>query len=452
MESLSSLQTTPFAIAVKNHIQGDCLSDFALPSNYPFGSPGAARYSSLSQVQDLLWNSRAIVPSLVAGYFKSFHPSLPVVDEPVFCAKLANFWSHSDTTDANWLAQCLAVLGLGAYALEHGEHAMDPGNTTAAEFLFASEACLAKTTYMSRPTTTAISTLCLMVIAKQATTATCWTLDTCWNVMGFIVRLSMMMVLHKEWMPDYDDPAIAHERTLRRRLWTMIVYLDTQMSLRTGQQSMLPQGLVNLQTNNVDPQDCWDTIIPQSLSVVCHFLSRINSHDAETSSYEEALSYDRSLTQFMQEAAVFFVDDVIRLTLDIFFRRALLAVHCQYALRANAAVLYPVSYNSTFESNLALLNHYHRLSSISPHTHLLAQPYMLDFLEAAFTTCMLLLSPESSPSCSMMNEDTGMTYRQSMLDALMRCMDILAKENRNIVCFQTGVKQLEAMYELTPKE
>jgi len=52
----------------------------------------------------------------------------------------------------------------------------------------------------------------------------------------------------------------------------------------------------------------------------------------------------------------------------------------------------------------------------------------------------------------MMNEDTGVTYRQSMLDALMRCMDILAKENRNIVCFQTGVKQLEAMYELTPKE
>lgn len=215
---------------------------------------------------------------------------------------------------------------------------------------------------------------------------------------------------------------------------------------------MLPQGLVNLRPNIDDPHDCWDTIIPQSLPVVCHFLARINSHGDELSSYEEAIQYDHYLTQFMQEAAVFFADDVVRLTLDIFFRRALLAVHCQYALRINASVLYPVSYNATFESNLALLNHYHRLSSISPHTHLLAQPYMLDFLEAAFTTCMLLLSPESSPSNSMMNEETGVTYRQSMLDALMRCMDILAKENRDILCFQTGFRQLEAMYQITPKE
>lgn len=451
MESFSSLQATPFAIAVKEHIEGDCLSDFALPGNYPFGSPGAARYASLNQIQELLQRFRADVPSLVANYFQTFHPSLPVFDESLFKAKLASFWKHAEATDPNWLAQCLAVLGLGAYAVEHETQTRGRSNVTAAEFLYASEACLAKTTYMSRPTTTAIGTLCLMVVAKQATTATCWTLDTCWNVMGIIVRLSMMMVLHKEWMPGYDDPIIARERTLRRRLWTMVVYYDTQMSLRTGQQSMLPEGLVKLATDNVNPQDCWDTIIPRSLPVICHFLSRINSDEGEIS-YEEALNYDHSLTQFMQEAAVFFADDVVCLTLDIFFRRALLTVHCQYALRVNAAVLYPVSYNSTFENNLALFNHYHRLSSISPHTTLLAQPYMLDFLAAAFTTCMLLMSPESSPSCSMMNEDTGLTYRQTMLDALMRCMDILAKENRNILCFQTGFKQLRTLYELTTKE
>lgn len=352
----------------------------------------------------------------------------------------------------SWLAQCLAVLGLGAYAAETGAHPTGRGDAMAAEFLYASEACLAKTMYMSRPTVTTISTLCLMVIAKQATTATCWTLDTCWNIMGIVVRLSMMMVLHKEWMPGYDEPAIVRERASRHRLWTVIVYLDTQISLRTGQQSMLPQSALNLSTNNLNPQDCWDSIIPRCLPVVWHFLSRLNAHDGEIFSYEEVLHYDKEIKRLMPEAAVFFKDDVVHLTLDIFFRRALLAVHCQYALRPNASVLFPVSYNSTFENNLALLNHYHRLSSISPHTHLLAQPYMLDFLAAAFTTCMLLLSPEGSPSCSFIDESTGLTYRQSMMDALMRCMEILAKENSKVLCFQTGFAQLKALYALTPKE
>ena len=452
MESLSSFHATPFAIAVKQHIESHCSSDFALPSNYPFGSPGSARYASLKAVHKLIRDSRADVASMVDGYFASFHPSLPVFDESTFRAKLAEFWEHLETTDLNWLAQFLAVLGLGVYTVEHAANAIGHGPAAAAEFLYASEACLSKTTYMARPTTTAISTLCLMVVAKQATTATCWTLDTCWNVMGFVVRLSMMMVLHKEWMPGYDDPAIAHERALRRRLWTMIVYLDTQMSARTGQQSLLPQGSVTLTTSSVNPGDCWDTIIPRSLPTICHFLSRMNAHDGDIFSYDEVINYDRELTQLMHEATAFYEDDIVRLTLDIFFRRVLLAVHCQYALRLNASDHYPISYNVTFETNLALLNHYHQLSSISPHMHLLAQPYMLDFLAAAFTTCMLLLSPGGSPSCSMINGDTGLTYRQTMLDALMRCMHILANDNRGVLCFTTGFKQLEAIYALTLKD
>ena len=444
MESLSSLQSTPFSIAVKQHIEGHCSSDFSLPSNYPFGSPGSTRYATVQQVHELLYSLRADVATFVDGYFQAFHPSLPVFDETSFRSKFVRFWVDLESTDFIWLAQCLAVFGIGAHTAN--------SDTTAAELLYASEACLAKTIYMARPTTTAISTLCLMVIAKQATTATCWTLDTCWNVLGVIVRLSMMMVLHKQWMPGYDEPAIVRERISRHRLWTMIVYLDTQMSLRTGQQSMLPQTTLHLYTDNLHG-DCWDTIVPRSLPVVCSFLSRLNAHDSEMFSYEEVLNYDREITQLMHQAAVFYKNDVVHLTLDIFFRRALLAIHCQYALRLNASVLYPVSYNSTFDVNLALLNHYHRLSSISPHTHLLAQPYMLDFLAAAFTTCMLLLSPDESsscdPTCSMVNEDTGLTYRQTMLDALMRCMDILANDNRNVLCFTTGFKQLKAMYELT---
>ncbi|KAF3034472.1 hypothetical protein E8E12_001333 [Didymella heteroderae] len=265
--------------------------------------------------------------------------------------------------------------------------------------------------------------------------------------MGFVVRLSMMMVLHKEWMPGYNDPTIARERAYRRRLWTMIVYLDTQMSARTGQQSLLPQEATTLTDSSFSTGDFWDTIMPRALSTICQFLSRMNAHDGDIFTYDEVLNYDREITQLMHEATAFDEDGIVRLTLDIFFRRALLAIHCPYALRPNATVFYPVSYNATFETNIALLNHYHQLSSISPHTHLLAQPYMLDFLAAAFTTCMMLLTPNGSPS----NEGgTGLSEcRQISLDALMRCMDILANDNRKVLCFTTGFKQLQAMYALT---
>lgn len=451
METLSSLHATPFSIAVKHHMESHCSSDFALPSNFPFGSPGSARYASLQEVHALLRRSRADIDALLAGYFESFHPSLPVFDRSSFEAKLSGFWARPEAIDLLWLAQFLAVLGLGAYTIECEPKLVDNSEATAAEFLYASEACLAQTTYMARPTTTAISTLCLMVVAKQCTTATCWALDTCWNVMGCIVRLSMMVVLHKEWMPGYDEPAIAHERTLRRRLWTMVVYLDTQMSARTGQQSLLPQGTTALTSSSTGYGDCWDAIMPRSLPVICEFLSRMNAHDGDIFLYDEVLEYDRKIVRLMHEATAFYKSDIVELTLDIFFRRILTAVHCQYALRPNASAIYPVSYNSTFETNLALLNHYHRLSSISPHTQLLAQPYMLDFLAAALTTCMLLLSPEEESTAYLMSGDSRQACRQGMLDALMRCMDILANDNKKVLCFTTGYKQLEAMYELALK-
>ncbi|KAF2993067.1 hypothetical protein E8E13_000712 [Curvularia kusanoi] len=261
-----------------------------------------------------------------------------------------------------------------------------------------------------------------------------------------------MMVLNREWMPGYADPVIVRERALRRRLWTMIVYLDTQMSARTGQQSMLPQGAFNLNVSTLTHGDCWDTIMPRSLPIICGFLSRMNAHDGEIYTYEEVLEYDREINQLMHEATAFYEGDIVKFTLDIFFRRVLLAVHCQYALRPKASIDYPVSYNSTFETNLALLNHYHRLSSLSPHTKLLAQPYMLDFLSAALTTCMLLLSPDELSANPLSNDDSGLAYRQTMLNALMRCMDILANDNRNVLCFTTGFKQLEAMYALAVKD
>ena len=79
MEMLSSLHATPFTVAVKQHMETSCSSDFALSSNYPLGSPGSARYMSIHKVHELIQNYRTDIPGLLTGYFKLFHTSLVLI-------------------------------------------------------------------------------------------------------------------------------------------------------------------------------------------------------------------------------------------------------------------------------------------------------------------------------------------------------------------------------------
>ncbi|KNG49322.1 c6 transcription factor [Stemphylium lycopersici] len=273
-------------MAMREHISGDCSSDFALASNFPFGSPESKEYASLHIIQELLRASSPVSHSYVASYFRVYHPSMPLIDYSEFETRAQSVREVADAADLSWLAQYFVVLGLGAYATTRDEAA-------SAKYFYASEACLSKTSYMSHPTTTNISTLCLMILAKSVAHATCWALDTSWNAMGFLVRLAMMMVLHKPWMPEFEEPAIVYERELRRRLWVVVVYMDIQMSLITGQQSLLPQDALAITPKADLPtvlEDCFDSILPRSLSIIGKFLTRTNSQTNQIT-YDEAVRY-----------------------------------------------------------------------------------------------------------------------------------------------------------------
>jgi hypothetical protein len=420
-----------------------------LPGNFPFGSPDSARYISLNVVHALIQASSLECQSYVDRYFDMYQVAFPVLNAEAFRDEVVEFWNAPGRVDICWLAQYLVVLGLGGFAKSRD-------SKLACEFFLASEACIAKTPFMFRPTLSNIRALCLMVIAKQAVNATCWALDSCWNVMGIVVRLGVMMELHHDWMSDCNSDEICRERKQRKRLWTIIVYIDIQVSLITGQPSLLPQDAL-LSTNEwLSPSNCeetsdgcWDSILPQSFPIIWHFLARMNS-SIDQISYDEVIQYDLEIRQIMRRVAGLEGNPILLLTLDIFFRRVLGVLHRHNALDIDAPVLYSTSYWSSLECSLAILFHHRELADETcspPNVDLIGRPFMLDFFAAALTTCVHLLRTDAPLDATLTSEGT-MPPRQTILDTLSNCLDILSREQNQSVCFRTGYHLLKAIFPL----
>ncbi|KAL5375303.1 hypothetical protein DPSP01_011312 [Paraphaeosphaeria sporulosa] len=453
LESLSGLGDPPFqwlSISVRAHMQGDCSKDLALPGNFPFGSTESIPFRSPPEVQRLIESHRHMASSYLESYF-ALYACTQLFDNSKFQEEVHQFWHTPEKFDLSWLAQYLAVLGLGASAT-------GVEDKVAAELFFASEACLAQTPYMYRSTVANIRTLFLHVQAKQVCYATCWALDASWNVVGLIVRLSIMMGLHRSWIPEPDEmPSIFEERVQRKRLWNAVVKMDIQTSLVTGQASPLPADafLANALDNIQGlPHNSCD-LIPASYPLIYEILTRLNT-SMEMISYEEVMHYDTEVRRIMRLAIAAAENEsyVMRTTTDIFFRRVLMVLHRYYALDPDAPNIYPTSYWSSLECCLALIVHQRAMmaqcGALPGNVHLVARPFMLDFFAAALTTCIHLLSVDA-PLSTTVGSANPIPPRRTIVETLESCLEIFARESSHSVCFGTGYRLMSVVFGLVPK-
>lgn len=449
-ESIVTLESPPFVQAVREHIKGSCLVDFALPGNFPFGSTQAARYADPEAIYTLIQKHRLEVQLFVDNYFALYQPIYPLLDPEDFQTSLKLYWDDPAGTGMSWLGQLLIVLGLGLFATKRDIR-------TAASFFFAGEACLAKTPYMFRPSTTDLQTLCLAVIAKQIANATCWSLDACWNVMGILVRLAVMLGIH-QGPPLCSIDARTSDKELEdgRRLWTIIVYMDVQLSLVTGQPSLLPTNAL-LVTKDVivpffsNPDAAWGIILPESLPTICHFLRRINS-TSDSIAPDEVQQYDIEIRQIMGRIATLPGKTMSRMAIDVFFRRALLSLHRRYAFDEEHPSAFPASYWGSLECSLALLVHLRDLADDCDQldqVELVRQPFMLDFFSAAVTASVHLLRTDTPLDTTFTDEGT-IPPRQTILETLQSCIEIFEKEKEKSLCFRAGYYFLSSVFNTIP--
>ncbi len=153
--------------------------------------------------------------------YRRLSGSLPVDPSlhrtPRFCSMVDKFWNDPKSIEVSWLASFLMVLALGSFAVTR-----EPDPT--AEFCMAAEACLSKTPFMALPDISTIRTLCLIVLAKQTVNATCQTFDSCWALLGIVMRAAVGMDLNRQAEPQSQSVEALRERQSGRMLWMSIVY------------------------------------------------------------------------------------------------------------------------------------------------------------------------------------------------------------------------------------
>ncbi|KAF2652635.1 hypothetical protein K491DRAFT_604523 [Lophiostoma macrostomum CBS 122681] len=450
VESLTRINCPELAHAYRESLKGDYSSDLALPPNYGIGSPESVKYASLSVIWDLLRESRSSCQTYLDHYILFYQPVYPVLSTDTFQKQVDDYWSQPEKMNISWLALYLSVLGLGAFARHRDMDIASP-------FLLASEACLAKTPYQLHPTLTNIQTLTLMVVAKHVANATCWAFDSSWSLMGIVVRLAVMACLHRSGEPAYYGEEFQVELEARRRIWTTIVYLDMQLSLITGQPSLLPADTLLLSGDNVgfhetirSPEDAWRSLLPESFPIIYHFLNRINL-GPEDITYDEVIQYDFEIRSIMARIGTMKECNPTRFSLEIFFRRLLLCLHRFHALQEDAALMYPISYWSSLECSLAILAHQREVAFKKQQmetVEVMGRPYLLDFLAAAVTASIHLLRTDAPLAPA---NDGTIPPRQTIMTSLISCVEIFLKDAMESLCYRTGCGLLVRILKMVPE-
>ncbi|KAK1244014.1 hypothetical protein MKX08_002152 [Trichoderma sp. CBMAI-0020] len=443
--ALASLESAPLAAALEDVATNACLANFTLPGNFPFGTPGATKYFAREAVTRLLAGERQNHERYLQRYLDLLDVVNPIIDLHIFKREIERYWLDPNASNLCWLAQFLMVMGLGSFASAEGEPPV------ATEFMMAAEACLMQTPFSFRPTLLTLKTLALMVVAKQVCNPTCWSVDSCWSLLGLLVRTAFIYGLPQD--PTDDAETNQEEKDARRKLWLTILYLDIKVAMCTGMPPLTrPDELGNLQKiPEWGPPDSLQMVLYQSLPTVLSVMAQINSKKDQIS-YPDVLRYNAQLRELMSHAQRVCVGQLQRVTVDIFLRRCLMVLHRPFALHPEGPVMFPESYWSSLECCLALLVHYREMwcSDASLRLDLVGRAFVLDFFSATLTTYIHVLRADA-PLTGAAAIGCAFPPRQIILDTLRSCVDIWSSEKDKSVCYRTGYNLLDAVLNLVPK-
>lgn len=441
----STGESSPLAAALEGVGTNACLANFCLPGNFPFGTPGAAKYFAREAVTRLLAGERTRAEEYLERYVDLLDVVNPILDLPVFRDEVERYWQDPNAVSLCWLSQFLMVMGLGCFT-----SADEPPIAT--ELMMAAEACLMQTPFMFRPTLMTLRALSLMSVAKLVCNATCWSVDSCWTLLGLLVRVAFIFGLPQERNDNDEELRDPVEREARRKLWLTILYLDIKVSMCTGMPPLTrPDELGNMRaTPQWSDPNSLQMVLFQSLPTVLDVLALINSKKDQIS-YPDVLRYNGQLRELMGHAQRVCTANLQRITVDIFLRRCLMVLHRPFALHPEGPTLFPESYWSSLECSLALLVHYRELwcNEDGLRLDLVGRAFVLDFFSATLTTCVHMLR-EDAPLSGAAATGCRIPPRQLILDTLSICVDIWSGEQEKSVCWRTGYHLLKAVLALLP--
>lgn len=376
-----------------------------------------------------------------------FHEIHPILNKVEVKERVEAFWKNGASDDVSWLAQFCLILALGVFAETRDSNA-------ARELCLAGEACLSQTAFMVRPSLSCLQTMCLMVMAKQMGNGTCWTIDSCWTLLGFVIRQAACLGLHRQPAPFTNlKPHALDEWRSGQTVWVTILYFSIQVSISSGMPSFMRADEL-LYSNETfpwitgiqgAPEQAWQTVVRTTAPMILEIVARVNS-DNDHPSYRETMDYNTQIRQSMSIIDSYDLPESLRIAFDIHFRRVLLILHRRYALEPDGPYTYSVSYWASLECSLAILVHQREMSddkTAKSDMYMASRFFMLDFFGAALTASIHLLREDA-----LLADGVGIPPRQTILSTLQDCVDIWAVERTQSVCFRSGYRLLKEVLEL----
>ncbi|KAM3501809.1 hypothetical protein MY10362_005268 [Beauveria mimosiformis] len=439
------------------------ISGMSLSINFPLGNLNDATIT----VQELLSQlpRRSIQKVFISYFMETIEKTYHIVDETAYEQELRAFWMPGSVTPEDWLGMHFVILSLDCQVYNH--HAFGKGQdvyeSLPVRLLSGAELCLKRTPFLFHPSLNIIKMLSLMVIAKQVYTMSCHQADTCWQLTGMIARLATSMGLHTD-VPVSDQPT-PYEAKMKRRVWTLAVYMEMKQSLVCGMPLLLRSSDMaallrkeafidgNAGTSSSSSSSSADnlgaqlhpSLLEETFSSAGRLIVKaieLATCVQDPATYAEVVSLDAALRQQLKrpETGLHFPTgripgpvDLATCMVDIFCRQTIMALHARFALQEQSSTRFPVSYLASLESALSILSRQRDLCEGQPAapSSWLAGLFRHEFFTAAMTVCFHLVRGHDD----MMSMPDGSGQPQEiMLDALQSCRDVWSMERNNSVC------------------
>ncbi|KAA8912280.1 hypothetical protein TRICI_003560 [Trichomonascus ciferrii] len=337
-------------------------------SVFPLASSGF-RYAT---AQDLL----KLIPGkddcdiLVERYFSAIHPVVPALHGPTFREGYDLFWENPSQVELVFIAQMFAMFILGyrsfvpvniptfsSLALREGA-----STQTLHDWALAMEQCTNIANITIKPSVTSIRTMILWLLVVASKTPLKDSLEVNWISTGVIVRCAQSMGMHRDprW---FDLPP--YEAEERKRLWSLIVYLDTFMATIQG----LPLAANSDEYDTPEPSNINDSDLSRNTEIppivadesiittnsfiiyrdrLTRMMAKITSMNwkltRQQRSYEDVLALDRAVRNIYDDVPLYLrmsaSESVFeeptevsaqRFALEVEFLKAIIVLHRPYA-------------------------------------------------------------------------------------------------------------------------
>ncbi|EED12390.1 C6 transcription factor, putative [Talaromyces stipitatus ATCC 10500] len=438
------------------------------PSNYPFGCGYQEQFPSKREVLTYI-PDRPTIMFLIDVYMNTIERTHPMLHPPTFYKELDNFWEDPAAVEDEWLAQFLVMLGM-SHHMSRGVNITPDEEATLKQYFRGAETCLKSTIFLIAPNLTSLRTLSMMVLARRILASSCLELDACGPLSAIVMRMAIGIGLHVDPQNDVSDSTSLFDREIRKKLWSTIAMMCTNISVLTGTPFALRSSHMNTQPplnlNDIDlspsllaypiprpleefTDSTFLIIVANSFQLAFDTVAHANSPTTYLP-YEDVLIYNVKIKNLLLEATQLYhqsspvpLEDWKQdqlFMLQVYLRRLLLALHSVYGLQPNADVEYPVSYWATLESALALLVIQRQLSedlNSPPGRVWLGEYYKHDFYAATLTIC-LIMTRNDAVAMDINSNGPSQTNleipRETILQTLICCRDIWARRICQTYC------------------